>query len=225
MMKELNSKTKQWRSRTVVKFSMKMYWRFVRVSVWLLVRNHGISTDEFQKLARRIEKLILLSGKNYTVSYLKEAYRLTTKTLVGERPDPNLDMRVAMRRGLPLIIPGSLRLLIEVKDRRVIKAVLTLLSVFRVIPATPKLKLETITGPFKGLVSDLPEMGIAMQRLLNKIGRNSGLDYFSEATKRSIFTRARDLLRLTTAGPNSRFQLTGYPLDAIAFSENPGLLN
>lgn len=215
---------KQWHSRIGVKFSLKIYWQFVRVSVWLLIRNHKVAGDSFLKLAKRIEKLYLLSGKNFTVSYLKEAHRLTMKTLAGEQPKSLLEPRVAMRRGLPLIIPGDLRLLIEAKDVRVVKAALTLLSVFRVIPATPKLKLETITDPHKGLVTDLPEMGLVMQKLLNITRGNPGYTYFQESNKSSVFARARDLLRLSTAGPNERFQLTGYPSDALAFDENPGLL-
>jgi hypothetical protein len=38
-----------------------------------------------------------------------------------------------------------------------------------------------------------------------------------------VFTVARSLLTLTTAGPNSKIQLVGYPIDAKAFIENPTL--
>lgn len=41
----------------------------------------------------------------------------------------------------------------------------------------------------------------------------------------SIFTKGAKLLRLTSAGPNHKLQLVGYPLDALALSVNPALLN
>lgn len=166
--------------------------------------------------------LLTLSGKSFTISYLKEAHRLTMKTLAGESTEPG-EVRVAMRRGLPLIIPGSLRLLIEAKDTRIIKYVLTMLSVFRVIPSYPKLKLETITSPHKGLVKTLPEMGLAFRILENKfLQGNLMKQYFRQDI--SLFTVGRPLYRSTSAGPNSRSSLLGFPLDAFAFELNPNLI-
>jgi hypothetical protein len=86
-----------------------------------------------------------------------------TKTLAGEQPRSLPEIRVAMRRGLPLIIPGSLRLEIEARNKGIIKLVLTLLAIFRVIPCFPKLKLATITDPFKGVNSDLPELTLVFE--------------------------------------------------------------
>lgn len=82
-----------------------------------------------------------------------------SKTVAGDLAKPSEDgLRVGMRRGLPLIIPGDLRLLIEAKDTVVIKLTLTILSVFRVMPSYPKLKLETITSPFNGISESVPEI-------------------------------------------------------------------
>jgi len=117
------------------------------------------------KLATRIERLQKLSGFSFTVLYLKEVYRLTTKTLMGEQVRQDLSCRVAMRRGLPLIIPGDLRLLMEAKDLVIIKLVLTIISVFRVMPAYPKLKLGTITDPFTGVSKSVPEITLAFKAL------------------------------------------------------------
>jgi hypothetical protein len=97
------------------------------------------------------------------VQYLKESLRLCQKTLGGEVARSSSEPRVAIRRGLPLIIPGDLRLRMEAKDLRVIKLVLTGLSVFRVMPAAPKLNLETITSPHSGLVTTFPEVDLIMQ--------------------------------------------------------------
>jgi hypothetical protein len=187
------------------------------------VRNHRNTYSSFIKLATRIETLLKLSGSSFTVSYLKEAHRLTMKTLAGESPLPDKTVRVAMRRGLPLIIPGDLRLLIEAKDPRIIKTVLTILSVFRVLPSYPKLKLETITEPHKGLIKTLPEMILVVQELKKLLRGNPGFNYFEQVIK-PFPVVGRDLVRLTTAGPNVKLQLIGFPSDALAFKVNPVLL-
>jgi len=174
------------------------------------------------KLGRRIERLVKLSGFTFTVQYLKEALRLCQKALAGEPTRSSHEPRVAVRRGLPLIIPGSLRLLMEAKDIRVIRAVLTLVSVFRVFPSWPKFKLETITGPHTGLIKDLPEMASILPRLRNFMGPKAR-NYFKE--DKSPFVVGRRLLTLTSAGPNSGNQLVGYSHDALALSEHTDLLD
>lgn len=144
------------------------------------------------------------------------------KTLAGERPEPSKEVRVSMRRGLPLIIPGSLRLLIEAKDTSIIKYTLTMLSVFRAIPAFPKLKLETITSPSTGVLKTLPELGLAFRSLETFLKGNLSNSYFRQDI--SLFTVGRDLVRSTSAGPNHKLQLVAYPTDALAFAEKPDLL-
>lgn len=62
---------------------------------------------------------------------------------------------MASRRGLPLIIPGPLRLLMETGDSRCIRVVLTLLSIFRIFKFPSEPKLATITDPFKGISETL----------------------------------------------------------------------
>lgn len=127
-----------------------------------------------------------------------------------------------MRRGLPLIIPGSLRLLIEARDTAVIRMVLTVLAVFRVMPSYPKLKLETITNPFNGLSDKVPELSLVFQWFEALTSGNRGWEYFRQEI--TPYTVGRRLLRLTSAGPNHKLQVVGYPLDALAFKENPNLL-
>lgn len=139
-----------------------------------------------------------------------------SKTLGGEVTLSSQEPRVATRRGLPLIIPGALRLLIEAGDPVIIRVVFTVLSVYRVIPAYPKLKLGTITSPFSGVYKDLPELDLVLPLL----ERNSFLNnfikekYFKVAT--GPFTVGRSLRLLTSAGPNSGTQLFGYAIDAFA---------
>jgi hypothetical protein len=121
------------------------------------MRHTTIHTESL-RLGRRIEHLLTVNGPTFTVLYLKEAHRLMSKTLGGESVRSSNEPRVASRRGLPLIIPGYLRLQIEAKEISVIRLVFTILTVYRVIPAYPKLKLGTITSPFSGLVKTLPEL-------------------------------------------------------------------
>lgn len=108
----------------------------------------------------------------------------------------------------------------EAKDLRIIKLVLTVLSVFRVMPAAPKLKLETITSPFKGVIKTTPEI-IQVSEQLKRLP-SFDKRYFN--MDRSPGVRGNRILTLTKAGPNHRSQLLGYPLDALAFSQDPSLL-
>lgn len=163
--------------------------------------------------------MVRLSGQTFTVQYLKECLRLTQKAIANEPALSSEEPRVATRRGLPLIIPGDLRLLIEAKDPKVIKVVLTVLSVFRVMPAVPKLKLETITGSFSGVFKSTPEIIPVCVQLKSRFKLPQ---HFSMGL--SPYVRWVPLLTLTSAGPNHRNQLLGYPLDALALSQDPGVL-
>jgi hypothetical protein len=111
----------------------------------------------FHKFTMRIVALWRLSGPSFTVSYLKEAHRLSMKAVGGEPGTSFSEPRVATRRGLPLIIPGDLRLRMEANDPGVVRMVLSLLTVYRIIKSYPRLKLETITGAFTGRTRVLPD--------------------------------------------------------------------
>jgi hypothetical protein len=119
-------------------------------------------------------------------------------------------MRVASRRGLPLIVPGRLRLLIEGRDFVTIKAVGSLLSVFRVIKASPKLNLDTIVSGFSGTSAVMAEWEV--ENVFRKLKRNFGSLKIS---------KAHHLLPLTTAGPNSRISIRGATADACALVGSP----
>jgi len=146
------------------------------------------------------------------VDYLKEAFRLTLKAISGNPETHKSVVRVATRRGLPLIIPSGLRLLIRKQDPRAIRLVLTVLSSYRVIKCPPKYKINTITDPFKG----------ESEVLLDKEVFNA-LEVFDYKTVRLI-SNAR-LLPIVKAGPNRSIACMGTILDAYAFKYNyPHLL-
>ena len=83
------------------------------------------------------------------------------KAIGGEPTTSSEEPRVATSRGLPKIIPGDLRLLIEAKDLVITRAVLSVLQCYRIMKAAPKRKLETITAPFKGLTETLPSFEVS----------------------------------------------------------------
>jgi hypothetical protein len=63
------------------------------------------------------------------------------------------DVKVSLTRsGLPRILPSYFRVLIRANSTWAIKLVLTLLGLYRVIPYRGKVKLSTITNPFKGFI-------------------------------------------------------------------------
>lgn len=215
---KLNTMTgaKQWGHKKFVEFSIKRLYNIIVISVWLFRMRHTRIHTEALRLGKRIEHLLTTNGATFTVLYLKEAHRLMSKTLGGESVRSSSEPRVASRRGLPLIIPGHLRLLIEAKESRVIRLVFTILTVYRVIPAYPKLKLGTITSPFSGLVKTLPELTQVLPYLetTNFLSEKVRKKYFGKAN--GPFTVWRRMKLLTSAGPNSRNQLLGYAIDAFA---------
>jgi len=71
-------------------------------------------------------------------------------------PQKDGTVRVKSRRGSPTIIPGTLRLQMEARDSVTIRAIFTILSIFRIIKYPGQLKIETITNPFTGLSDILP---------------------------------------------------------------------
>jgi len=224
LLKELQLTFNDINKRDLTKFDKTSFYKFAKITVWLLAPNDKQLKPSFNKLALRIDRLWTLSGSTHTVSYLKEGLRLCQKTLAGEATIVSSEIRIAVRRGFPLIIPGDLRLLMEAKDPRVVKVVLTLLSTFRLIESVPKLKLETITGPFTGLAKTLPEVSLVMNELISKFLGNKELSYFRPI--KGPFIRNRNLLNLTTAGPNQRSQiLAGYPSDALAFMANRKMMD
>jgi len=94
-----------------------------------------------------------------TIQYLKGARLIMDKYLAGKPVfKSGHEPRIAISaRGLPLIIPSSLRSLIENGDLGCIRVVLGMLSVFRIIPLSGIPKLGSITDSFTGLTKTLDD--------------------------------------------------------------------
>jgi len=144
-------------------FNLKLLDRYVLFVLWFLDPGFPF---QFKEMANRIRALWIGNGRKFVVTYLKEATRLVHHFLSGKPATCDMNAaggpRVASRRGLPLIIPGVIRLQIEADNPVVIRAVLTILSVYRIIKYPGSLKLATITDPFKGLSETLDKVEVAV---------------------------------------------------------------
>lgn len=90
------------------------------------------------------------------VKYCKECVRILQAYVSGTPIFTTSEFVVGIKGGIPSIIPGTLSLGIRRKDHKIIRGVLSLLSVYRVVKIPGKLKLESITDPFKGMSTTLP---------------------------------------------------------------------
>lgn len=99
-----------------------------------------------------------------------------------------------------------------------------MLTVYRTMTSTPKLRLGTITDPFSGNLKTTGEIKPIMQYVIKNFFSAKAEKIFRGHEDKSPFIVGRNLLVLTTAGPNVSNQLTGYPLDSKIYENNPVLL-
>jgi len=88
--------------------------------------------------------------------YLKESVRLIHKYVAGVPVYTSQGVCLGISGGLPKLVPGELRTLIRSADPVTIRAVLSVLSVFRIMKVRSTLKLETIVAPFTGAFMTMP---------------------------------------------------------------------
>jgi hypothetical protein len=188
---------------------------YFRVPVWAL-GHKGRWNDCYLPLHRNFVRLWKTSGPSFLVSYLKECTRITVYWVSGTKYAVLANgVRVARARsGLPLILPAQLRYLIsryrtkgETAGWIAMRITLTLFSVYRVIGCRPVLKLGTITDPFSGTATTLPEEEV--RQAITLLGGTLVLkparpDLFSEA-----------------AGPNFPRATWSSGLDCLAFLYHP----
>jgi len=181
--------------------SFKMLDRWLRVIIWVLsVQSPGA----YYILLQRIKSLWTLSGPLFTVMYLKETVRLIHKYVAGVPVYTSQGVCLGISGGLPKLVPGELRTLIRSADPVTIRAVLSVLSVFRIMKVRSTLKLETIVAPFTGACMTMPVW--ELNRVLKMLPKRFHL-------KPSSF------LALNSAGPNYNPSILGLSLDAFAFTK------
>lgn len=102
---------------------------------------------------------------------------------------------VGLKGGIPQIIPGTLRSSIRSGDLVNVRGVLSMLSVYRVLLIPGKLKVESITDPFKGQSATLPKYEL--------------MQVLREVSFRKLRLKPVKLHLFGTAGPNHPVSLLG----------------
>lgn len=191
--------------KSTVYLSIKLIPKYIRLVVWTLsITDSG----PFFLLGERIVSLMTLSGTPHTVMYLKESLRVIQKFISGNRLSETDGIRMGLSRGLPKILPSPLRSFIRDRSGKEIRAILTIISLFRVMRCEPKPKLETITSPFKGMCETLPKFEVmAVLKDLKPFKQS-----FENTPHISM-----------AAGPNKNPAALGLSLDAFALKDKSEL--
>lgn len=182
----------------------------------LLVLSLGLA-NHLANFKLFVERLILLwrkSGKKFLVLYLKEAIAHVVAYLNHAARAPkahSVGVRLS-RAGLPTIIPGPLRhsimqfrLLGGLKDGLVTRAVLTVLSFYRVLNFKALPNLATITAPFDGV-----------SPWFNQVELDKVITLFEKARLGSLTWSISE-----SAGPNGPRATWFSGADCLAFLRNP----
>jgi hypothetical protein len=194
-------------SNTIQYISKGLVPKYIRVVVWILRID---DPSPFYILGDRIASLMDKSGKSFSSLYLKEAFRITVKFISGHKELNTLDdLRLGIAFGLPKILPSELRNHIRSRNRMETRAILTILSLYRVIKASPKLKIDTITAPYTGVDSPFSDWEV--------------YNFARDCLSRMKLVDSRFIISMS-AGPNSSPSGLGLHKDAIALYESPHLL-
>jgi len=132
---------------------------------------------ELSTFRKRIQRLVRKSGFNFTFQYLKLVLHFTVAYLSG-RPvlisDQNGPYISLDYRGLPSILPLTIRDNLDQLTSKQVGGLLSILSIFRVFPTKVKPKFDTISDQFSGVARsfDSSKLKLALDDFL----RNKDLD-------------------------------------------------
>jgi len=167
-------------------------------------------SPHFLVLVKRLQSLWIKSHVKFLVGYMKEMNLMIMKMIAGDVyhiPSKGPRVRKDPITGLPAIIPLDLRQSM-IADSRVMRAVLSVSSLYRVIECEGAVDTSPIVGEFNGVNQSLPMVEIS--RVLEELPR--------------LYLRGKpNLLSLTSSGPNNKYSVLGYPIDAVAFLKSPKL--
>jgi len=188
--------------------SDKLIKRYVSLVLWLY--RQPLKAPYLQ-LLERIFRLRDHSGWAWTIKYLKGCLLAVQQKIAGEDNIHVSDneLRIGLKNsGLPILLPHLLRELILKKDVMAIRAILAILTVFKVIPVKGQLKLRSITDPFKGLSTTLNQD--RMYFVFNSYFKGRGWSP-------NLYDKLglQTLLPLRTAGPNGRPSILWATHDAF----------
>lgn len=182
--------------------------KFCKIVIWLT--SSSDIRNELVTLITRIKRLVRKSGWNFSFLYLKEVQRLLIRSISGS-PEPIYSSGIIVSRdghGLPRIIPINLRNLCLEFRKNVfqVRAILSLISIYRVFPTSAKVKLNTVTDPFIGTYESLSNLRPAVREVFGRL---------------ELKLSSPKLIKLESAGPNAVKSSWGSSLDALAFLNNP----
>lgn len=122
--------------------------------------NRALITKNFMTFVLKMKKN---HGADFTIKWLKCCYVALQKSLGKDclesmrDLEPNLPLP-RLINGIPAIISSADRKLIREMDSRIIIYWSSLFSLYRVLKCSYKLKISTITDPFKGSIIDFNEI-------------------------------------------------------------------
>nr|QDH86714.1 MAG: RNA-dependent RNA polymerase [Mitovirus sp.] len=159
-------------------------------------------------LSKRILTLFKKSGPNFAFLYMKEVSRLVIRFVSGHPETKSRKVLVSVDpNGLPNIIPVTFRSLIVNMDYKMLRVILTSISIYRVFPTKPRIDLGTITDGFTGIT-----------RVLDPT-------ILTRAVKELILTRPRKanlkFIILESASPLASKSTISSILDVMAYWDSP----
>lgn len=179
----------------------------------------GFWKKGFLILVLNIREIWFKSGPKFTSQYLSECSRALICWAGNEKFIQGKTLISITNSGLPKIIPIYLRKQISGlklgsdSSKLVFRAVLTGLSVYRVIGFSPIFKWETITDPFTGSTQTLPEMELSrVIKLIRPIKHLKKPD-FTEISESS----GPNYPRATWSSALDAFALALHPKQALSF--------
>lgn len=204
---------------------LKMFWRVAPIICVLSLQSIRV-TPRLRHMNKFLYKIYIMNsnhGSLYTVKYLRACHVAIQKHISDNKvkslqtiepgyPFPRLI------NGLPPIILSMDRAEIRNKNPKVIRWWLSLFSIYRVLEAPRKVKLNTITDGYSGSYACIGSLKIPFLKTFSTIyrGRNSLFNIKS--------LEARHLRPSIKAGPNSRFAFMGAFSDIASLSRYPKLL-
>jgi hypothetical protein len=159
-------------------------------------------------LSKRILTLFKKSGPNFAFLYMKEVSRLVIRFVSGHPETKSRKVLVSVDpNGLPNIIPVAFRTLIVNMDYKMLRVILTSISIYRVFPTKPRIDLGTITDGFTGIT-----------RVLDPT-------ILTRAVRELILTRPRKanlkFIILESASPMASKSTISSILDVMAYWDRP----
>ena len=180
----------------------------------------------FTKFINHVIMTSVEHGALYTVKYLRASHVAIQHVIAG-RPlkslrviEPDLPLP-KLRTGLPVCIPVVDRKMIRNGHPETIRLWLTLFSIYRLLEAPRKVKINTITDPFNGSYAQLGNLYGSFGRTIRLLRNTSW--------KQGVVSRRRlsaKWLRLTTAGgPNGPHAFAQILPDLLSLVRYPCLTN